>query len=438
MSDVNPVNGHGANAADPEMPESVRQLAEELLSRTDELAGGMAAELHRQIPELGSDAELLAETRASCASNIEQSYRLMHAGLRADSLAVTHEAREYVRGLVSRGIKVPVLLRTYRLGHAWIWELWTEQLREMVDDQQELARAIEYSSRWMFSYIDLVSAELVEEFAGEQARRMRSAEQLRADTVQAILAGEPLDEEAASRRLGYQLRRRHLAMHLSSTADEPGGLERCAGELAGLLGAGSPLMVATGANSFDVWCALPSAADVDPLDVLRAYRPPKGVAVAAGGCAKGVTGFKNSHDEARQAARVAALGQQSAGEPGGVTIYEDVELAALLSADEQRARRFVKQQLGELGVADEQTARLRATVLAYLRCNRSTSQAAKQLYVHQNTVTYRLRRAEELLGRAVTEGTPELLCALILDAALGPPPRPATAADGPASPRKSP
>jgi DNA-binding PucR family transcriptional regulator len=46
--------------------------------------------------------------------------------------------------------------------------------------------------------------------------------------------------------------------------------------------------------------------------------------------------------------------------------------------------------------------------------------AAKELYVHQNTVTYRVKRAEELLGRGVSEEPLELMCALILADTLGP------------------
>ena len=45
---------------------------------------------------------------------------------------------------------------------------------------------------------------------------------------------------------------------------------------------------------------------------------------------------------------------------------------------------------------------------------------AKELYVHQNTVAYRVKRAEELLGRKVTERPIELTCALTLAAVLGP------------------
>ena len=40
--------------------------------------------------------------------------------------------------------------------------------------------------------------------------------------------------------------------------------------------------------------------------------------------------------------------------------------------------------------------------------------AAAPLHVHRNTVVYRLRRIEQILGHPVTEGTLEVRCALLL------------------------
>lgn len=402
----------------PEMPEVVRQLASELLADSARLAEAMAAHLHAEIPELGEDEDLLAETRASCESNIVHSYSLMQAGLPADSMEVTREAREYARGLVSRGIKMPVLLRTYRLGHAWIWEQWSDRMIERVKDPEALTGAIDYSSRWIFTYIDIASATLVDDFAGEQARRLHGAEQLRAATVRAILAGAPLDEEVAARRIGHRLDAVHLALRISSTLDERRGLERARDEIAELLGAAGALTVAGEAGSIDAWL-IPDRSDAAAR--LRAYAPPHGVAVAAGAVGEGAEGFRRTHDEAVQAARIAGLMQRGAGaESSAVTVYDDVELAALLTADEPRARQFVRRRLGALAAPDEASGRLRETVLAYLRNNRSSSRAAQQLFVHQNTVTYRVHKAEELLDRPVGEDPAELLCALVLAAVLGP------------------
>lgn len=397
-----------------QVPAIVRALSSEFLDRSAEFAVAMAKHLHSEIPELGGpDEELLGETRSSCESNIAQSYRLLQSGAPATDLVVTPEAREYVRGFVNRGLKVPVLLRTYRLGHAWIWENWSDGLRQRAADPDELTAAIEFSSRWMFAYIDLISAALVEDFAEQQARRVRSAEQFRATTVRAIFDGELVDDEAASSRLGYELRREHLSLHLWSDGDAAGGLERAASEAAETLGCSGPLVIACGATALDVWCSVGDKPIDEALAKLTAWQPPVGIRLAIGGGphTTGLEGFRVARDEAREAARVGRLtGLRLA----PITRFDDIELIGLLSNDPVRARRFVERRLGKLAADDEPTGRLRETVLAYLRCNRSSGQAAKLLFVHHNTVTYRVHRAEELLGRSVSRDQAELLCALIL------------------------
>ena len=50
----------------------------------------------------------------------------------------------------------------------------------------------------------------------------------------------------------------------------------------------------------------------------------------------------------------------------------------------------------------------------YLDENGSRGRTAKRLHIHENTVAYRLRQAEELLGRSVEKRTLELRVALAL------------------------
>ena len=105
-----------------------------------------------------------------------------------------------------------MLLRSYRLGHAWFWDRWSQALHERIDGVDELLAAQEQSSTFMFAYVDRISDNLVEEYGTERERLARGAAQLRQETVRAVLAGEPIDEELAVRRLGYELRRHHVAL----------------------------------------------------------------------------------------------------------------------------------------------------------------------------------------------------------------------------------
>ena len=150
---------------------------------------------------------------------------------------------------------------------------------------------------------------------------------------------------------------------------------------------------------------------------LERYEPPDGVRVAFGKPARGLDGFRRSHHEAVQAARVASL----AGSAGGAVVdYAQVELVSLLACDLPRAREFVASRLGPLAAPGESAQRLRETLRVFLALGGRTARAAKELYVHQNTIAYRIKRAEELLGRRVTEDPVELICALTLADTLGP------------------
>ena len=398
------------------MPPAVSELAAALLPSTRELAQGLADHLAATVTELAAvdDDDLREETRASSEANVDQVLRLLRAGAGVDALVVPIEAAEYVRGLVRRGITLPVLLRSYRVGHAWFWDRWSQALHDRIADPDELLAAQEKSSAFLFAYIDRISDVLVEEYGTERERMVRGAAQVRAETVRAILAGEAIDEELAVRRLGYELRRHHLALRVSSSAREVRGLERAASEAAAALGSGEPLVVPSGVASLDVWWG-----SYEPVatDGLEHYGPPEGIRVAFGAPGQGVAGFRRSHAEAIQAARVAALASDAI---AAVTSYRRVELVSLLAGDLPRARRFVASRLGPLAALTEPAARLRETVLAFLVAGGSATRVAKGLYVHENTVAYRVKRAEELLGRRVSADPVELTCALTLAAALGP------------------
>ncbi|MEA2167693.1 MAG: hypothetical protein QOF76_993 [Solirubrobacteraceae bacterium] len=402
-------------AQQPGTTYAVQELAGELLPQTPELARGMADHLYAAIPELSAteDDELRAELLDSTAANIGQIMRLMAHGASTDDVVVPHEALEYLRGNVRRGIPLAALLRSYRLGHGWLWERWSRALQDRVDDSGELAAGQDQSSAFMFAYVDRVCDVLVEEFGTERERMMRGAAQLRAETARAILAGEPVDEEAASRRLGYELHRHHVAMRVTGAGTEISGVERAVGEAAAALGTKDPLVVASGATRFDAWCGSFAAPATDAL--LR-YEPPPGVLVAFGTPGEGIPAFRRSHAEALQAARIGSL----RGAVSPVTSYADVELVSLLAGDLPRARAFVAGQLGPLASTAEPAERLRATVLAFLASGGRAARVARELYVHENTVAYRVKRAEEMLGHKITERPVELTCALTIAAVLGP------------------
>lgn len=63
---------------------------------------------------------------------------------------------------------------------------------------------------------------------------------------------------------------------------------------------------------------------------------------------------------------------------------------------------FATRRLGPLAARDPVAARLRTTLEAYFAAQESPGATARKLGLHMNTVLYRLRQAEELLGLATT------------------------------------
>lgn len=121
--------------------------------------------------------------------------------------------------------------------------------------------------------------------------------------------------------------------------------------------------------------------------------------IAAGQPGHDVDGFRRTHQQARQAQDVAVIG----GHEPSVTLFRDVGPVAMLSSDLPATRAWVLDTLGGLTIDDAQHGRLRETLRVFLSVGCSYTAAAASLTLHKNTVQYRVRRAEEELGRSARD-----------------------------------
>lgn len=328
-------------------------------------------------------------------------------------------ALEFARTLARRGLGAGVLLKAFRVGQGYLWQVGMRRGEPLVADpalrMEVLGLAWERLNRWM----EFVLQRISDAHAEERDRAVRGTLALRHATIDAILAGERPDVDQAGRRLGHSLRREHVALVLwarpsSTEANALPRLERLAGELAAAWGAGQPLVRPSGAHELCCWIdgspagTVASAATARLLELGDAR-------VAMGSPAPGLDGFVRSHEEAR-AAQVVALTTRR---PEPVTRYADVELVSIISRDPPAMRHLMTRELRGLTGNDPTSERLRTTALAYLAADGSTSAAAEHLRTHKNTVTYRVRQAEDRLGRPLRERRLELELALLLADALG-------------------
>ena len=115
--------------------------------------------------------------------------------------------------------------------------------------------------------------------------------------------------------------------------------------------------------------------------------------------AEGVTALAGALHEAGSARRLAALRGTAA-----VSVVTSDEVAShellLATVPASVLRSFRERLLGPLAAYDERhRAELLPTLREFLDCSGSWNACAAKMYVHVNTVRYRIRRIEELTGR---------------------------------------
>jgi DNA-binding PucR family transcriptional regulator len=99
--------------------------------------------------------------------------------------------------------------------------------------------------------------------------------------------------------------------------------------------------------------------------------------------------------------------------------FTDVAPVAMMLGSPDLLRAWVLATLGGLATDDEHHARLRDTLLVFLQSGGSYKTTAEQLVLHKNTVQYRIRKAEESLGRPAAENRQDVELALQTSRWLG-------------------
>ena len=138
--------------------------------------------------------------------------------------------------------------------------------------------------------------------------------------------------------------------------------------------------------------------------VLEADRSRIRLAVGVSAPAEGVGALAGALHEAQSARRLAEVRASAAETALAVSVVTSDEVAShellLASVPGSVLRSFTERLLGPLLAYDERhKAELLPTLREFLACSGSWNACAATMYVHVNTVRYRIRRIEELTGR---------------------------------------
>jgi hypothetical protein len=281
-----------------------------------------------------------------------------------------------------------------RVAHA----VYHESLLRHAERQQCPLPALRVVSQRLFDHIDDVIERSTREYREERRRAAAHPDRLLFEAVSRVLDGS---DEAIDHPLD--------GPHVSVVVSPPAG-PTVARRLAQRVEV-PVLAVTTPEGGAWLWIA---AADLEP----HAVRQLIGDLVLDGDAGisdreHGRDGFARAHRKAQVAVQVGhRLG-------GGSFLYADTALEAVALCGESVARDFAHAELGALAEDSERAAALRETMRVYFDCGSSAAAAARALGIAERTVTYRLRRAEQMIGRALTGRRAEIESALRLNSVLG-------------------
>lgn len=316
------------------------------------------------------------------------------------------------------GIPVSELESAYWVGARGLWREWFARVRSTGgrtagDQLDQVGRG----TMLIFDYVIHILGAVVARYDVTRAEILRNREDRRRAVLGQILDGSVTQATAeAESALGYRLRGTHVA--LAVKVDERAQAERVAATVAEATGADSSMMVLHAPGTWMLWLGFLAAFGDRQVSALGQAAAAAGVEMAVGDPAAGIEGLRRTSEQALATARLRRR------VPGGLPLvvwYSDVRIELLLLHDEQAARGFVADELGELANYDERADRTCETVLAWLATGSQTDAAAR-LGVHKNTMRLRIGHAEHVLGHRLSHRRPEISVALRLRELLRPAP----------------
>ncbi|WP_190273496.1 PucR family transcriptional regulator [Crystallibacter crystallopoietes] len=339
-------------------------------------------------------------------------------------LARSTEPRDNVAFYVAREVPLHEVVRMVHVGQDFLTQELLKGIEEIVplelrlSTAQETAREVAACWTWLIrNVLELYAVEL-DAWRKSQAGRQQAV-------ISRILQRKPLDAGSVSRELHYDLGHWHRAVILwlediDIDSARSFNFEKLAQRIHERnYQRASSLALRSGIGSMELWFAGTTPAEAPPLTEQTWW--PSFVRAAQGSAAKGIEGMRSTHEQAKDAERIARLSTPSA----VLTSYEGIEVVAMLMSSPSRARELVLRRLGPLAEDTARARELRETLAAHIDTQGSLTKTAEKLHAHRNTIAYRVQQANALLPegqnflglRAALE-----LAAMFPKNVLGPPP----------------
>lgn|SRR5690625_2855290 len=384
--------------------EQTRLIGLRLQENVGQIIDGMNQAIEDAIDELNDD-HTRQQLHASVANNVEVIVDMLVRQKDADNLPAVPDAIRYAVVLAQQGVSGSALRRAYHVGSDHLLAHVFDQVQNLDAESQEQLQLFHYLAGWTYKYVDeitrAVMAAYEEYLRDSHEREARTA----ATYVNQVLNRQDVDPEEFRTATGYALNANHVAcvMWIEDTgaaSDQTGMLNDVAQHLNRHIGSSrSPLVTVIDRISTRVWFARSHReAPMNSEQVAALTDNVPGLRIAFGAPQQGAHGFCDSLAQAEQ---VAVIARTSTARHSRVVSYADegMPVIALLAENIDTARQWVSSTLGALAHDTEHAALQRETLRVFLETGESYAQTAERLFMHRNSIKYRLTRAEDSLGR---------------------------------------
>jgi hypothetical protein len=391
------------------------ELARRLRSRVAELQDAFFAHVRSVEPDaaIDGDAQLEIGLREMIVACVDCGLSSIERGAPWSGPMPPAVAAQASRG-ASGGMSLTTALCRCVAGHTLAWSFVLNEIAHHdLPDEQRFALLLQ---AWavLGSLLARVQAEVASAHSSEIKRRARSHEQRRAEIVRKLLADEPVDPGELA-ELGYELDAWHLGV-IATGAEAAEAVRSLAAGLGREL-----LVVACGGKTVWAWLGGQRRLAFKDVERVLSAQEHTDVSLVVGEPARGLGGWRMTHQEAEGAALVAREW------PCRLTRYADVESLATALQDEALADSLIETYLSPLDDMRTGGEAARRTLRALFDTEHNVSSAAHPLKVHRSTVHRQRNEIERRLGCRLHEHQAEIEVALRIEELRGPTTRQAPA-----------
>lgn len=371
-------------------PQAIIEVADALLDRIDELGLAMARRFQAELETYRDEAAVPFESiRTSCTRNLTLMIRHFTFTAPVDP----EPPKETGRLRAQQGVPLAETLHAFRLGFEFLWSELVSEARHHPDVSDAMLVSVAAEVWALSGEYAVAVATAYREMSSEL---MLQREHERSVLVEALFTGviaDPATLGEATRILGLPATGRYL---VAAAAVPATGREA----LPGIETALRDLRITSAWRLLPDQqigvLAVPLEREAAVLQTLRKHRARVGISPP-------YTALPET-PQALHFARLALAGLR--GRAGGVVSFDDHPLTMLVAAAPREAERMVRVQLGPLlALPYEERHRLLKTLETWYSAGGSAAETGRRLFLHPNTVRYRIRRIEEITHRALTDPT---------------------------------